>query len=136
MKKVFKNILVIQVNGTPMLEYDREKKLSATQSKSLALIEEKLGQGFQLGNTFINKPKLEQRVEFVTANLISAILNDNDVTAAASCAYIAHALPDLKQIKAIANDEEVSIELVFDQEYQLENKLSFTPINQTISRPR
>lgn len=120
-------LLIVQVNGTPMLEYDREKTLTSAQQQSLILMEEKLSHGLSLGNEQVTNPSLEQRVEFVAANLISAILNDEEVTAAASCAYIARALPDLKQIKALEKNDEVSIELIFDREYQAEEKLNFVP---------
>lgn len=119
--------LVVQVNGTPMLEYDREKTLTATQQQSLNLMEEKLSQGLSLGNEQVTNPSLEQRIEFIAANLISAVLNDEEVLAAASCAYIAHALPELKQIKALEKNGDVSIELIFDREYLPEEKLNFVP---------
>ena len=128
-------LLIVQVNGTPMLEYDREKSLSVAQEESLKLMEEKLSQGFNLGDQLISQPKLEQKIEFVTANLISAILTDDEVLAAASCAYVAHALPELKQIKELENNGEISIELVFDQAYQQEEKLNFTPLQQITSKP-
>lgn len=121
-------LLVVQVNGTPMLEYDRTKTLSSVQQQSLELMEEKLDQGLTLGSQLIANPNLEQRIEFISANLISAVLNDEEVLAAASCAYIAHALPELKQIKALENNGEVSIELIFDREYQPEEKLNFVPL--------
>ncbi len=120
-------LLIVQVNGTPMLEYDREKTLTSAQQQSLILMDEKLNQGLSLGNKQVSNPSLEQRVEFVAANLISAVLNDEEVLAAASCAYIAHTLPDLKQIKALEKDGDVSIELIFDREYQPEEKLNFIP---------
>lgn len=123
-------LLVVQVNGTPMLEYDRTKTLSPIQEQSLTLMEEKLSQGLTLGNEHIPNPSLEQRIEFVAANLISATLNDEEVLAAASCAYIAHALPELKQVKALEKNGEVSIELIFDREYQPEEKLNFVPPGQ------
>ena len=129
------NLLVVQVNGTPMLEYDREKVLSGAQKESLKLIEEKLNQGFNLGEQQISHPKLEQKIEFVTANLISALLNDDEVLAAASCAYVAIALPELKQIKALENNGEISIELIFDRIYQTEEQLNFTPLEKIKSKP-
>ena len=122
--------LIVQVNGTPMLEYDRTKALSSTQQQSLVLMEEKLSQGLTLGDVEITNPSLEQRVEFVAANLISAVLNDEEALSAASCAYLAHALPELKQIKALEKNGEISIELIFDREYQPEEKLNFVPPGQ------
>ncbi|MDH3608071.1 MAG: hypothetical protein OEQ24_02355 [Gammaproteobacteria bacterium] len=123
-------LLIVQVNGTPRLEYDREKTLTSAQQQSLILMDEKINQGLSLGNKQVANPSLEQRVEFVAANLISAVLNDEEVLAAASCAYLAHALPDLKQIKALEKNGDVSIELIFDREYQPEEKLNFVPPGQ------
>ena len=128
-------LLVVQINGSAVLEYNREKELSSAQLESLNLMEKKLSQGIELGNTKISSPSLEQKIEFVTANLISAVLTDKEMLAAASCAYLANTLPDLKQIKAIENDDEVSIELIFDREYQAEEKLNFTPIEKITSGP-
>jgi len=121
-------LLVVQVNGTPMLEYDRSKTLSPAQQQSITLMEEKLDQGLTLGSELIVNPSLEQRIEFISANLISAVLNDEEVLAAASCAYIANALPELKQIKALEENGEISIELIFDRDYQPEEKLNFVPL--------
>lgn len=123
------SLLIVVVNKTPILEYDREKALSDAQHESLRLMDETLEQGFNLGDEFIASPNLEQRVQFVTANLISATLNEQDVLAAASCAYLAKALPDLKQVKAVENNGEVSIELIFDREYQKEVAMEFVPPN-------
>ena len=129
------NILVVQVNGTPMLEYDRDKTLTKVQKESLKLIEDKLNLGLNLGGENIDSPSLEQKIEFVTANLISALLSDDEVLAAASCAYIAQALPELKQIKALENNSDISIELIFDRAYQAEEKLKFSPLGKITSKP-
>ena len=126
--------LVVQVNGVALIEYDREKKLSNFQLDSLDLMEKKLDQGIELGNTRIAKPNLEQKIEFVAANLISAVINDEEVLSAASCAYVANALPGLKQIKAVEKNGEIYIELIFDREYQAEEKLNFTPIEKIKSK--
>ena len=127
MNKLSPTLLVVQVNGTPVLEYDRAKKLTSAQHQSLMLMEKKFDKGIVLGNSQIEDPSLEQRIEFVSANLIAAILTDKEEVSAASCAYIANALPDLKQIKALEKNGEVSIELIFDREYQPEEKLKFFP---------
>lgn len=129
MKKYSPAPLVVIVNTTPMLEYDRTKILSESQKQSLLLMEQKLLKGISLGERDIEKPTQEQRIEFVTANLISAILNDEEVLAAASCAYIAQTLPELKQIKALEKNGEINIELVFDREYQPEEKLNFVSLD-------
>ena len=123
------NVLVVVLNETPVLEYNRNKILSTKQLESLKLMDERLEQGITLEKKLISHPSLEQRIEFVSANLVSALLKDEEVLAAASCAYIANHLPELKQIKAVTKDEQVSIELIFDREYQQEMKMDYTPLD-------
>ena len=134
MEKKQSDILVIQVNGNPILEYDRGKELSDAQQQSLKLMEEKLNLGLELGDQLINHPNFEQKIQFVSANLVSALLNDEETIAAAACAYLAYFLPDLKQLKAIEQNGEIGIELIFDREFQAEEKLNFTPIDNFTSR--
>ena len=134
MEKNQSEILVIQVNGNPILEYDRGKELSDAQQQSLKLMEEKLDLGLELGDQHIEHPNLEQKVQFVSANLVSALLNDEETIAAAAGAYLAHTLPDLKQLKAVEQNGEIGIELIFDREFQAEEKLNFMPIDNFTSR--
>ncbi len=124
-----KNILVVILNDIPEIEFDRNKKLTSTQKNSLHLMDEKLDLGINLNEKFYRNPTLEQRIEFVAANLFSALLNDQEGIAAASCAYIAVSLPELKQIKAVEQNKTVSIELIFDREYQTEIKMNFLPLD-------
>ena len=128
------NLLVVIINGKPIIEYNREKKLSKSQQESLTLLQEKLSKGISLDGEFIAQPKLEQRIQFVAANLISALLNDQESHAALSCAYIATSLVDLKQVQAQERNGEVSIELIFDREFQEETKLDFVPLDKLTSQ--
>ncbi len=123
-------LLVVQLNGSAILEYDRNQQLSKAQRRALTLMDEKLDQGISLGDEFIPQPGLEQRVEFIAANLVSALLNAEDVLAAASCAYLAKALPELKQIKALEKSGQVAIELIFNREYQKEVKMQYKPLSE------
>ena len=126
--------LVVQLNGTPVLEYDRGQALSAGQRESLQRMEEKLDRGILLGEQFVSRPTRQQRVEFVAANLVAALLEDEEVVAAASCAYLAMVLPELKQVKAIEKEGDVAIELVFDREYHKEEMMSFVPLDRLKAR--
>ena len=128
------SLLVVVLNNSPVLEYNRNKTLSENQRNTLKQMDEKLNQGITLEDEFISQPSLEQRIQFVAGNLVSALLNDEEILAAASCAYIANHLPDLKQILAIHKDEQVSIELIFDREYQQEMKMNYMPMDKLTSQ--
>lgn len=128
------DVLVVQLNGTPVLEYDRAKALSPKQRASLMMLDEKLDGGILLNGEFITQSSEQERVEFMAGHLVSALLEDDEGIAAASCAYLAKVLPDLKQVRASEKDGEVSIELIFDREYQEETHMRFVPLDELRSR--
>ena len=94
-----------------------------------------MDEGIQVGDTVIPNPDINQRAQFVAGNLADAILNDQESAAAALCSYLAKILPDLKQMKitqstgendtAHDNNNEISIELVFDEAYQQQVPVQF-----------
>jgi len=63
------------------------------------------------------------------ANLLSALKMEDESMAAAMCSYLAIRLPELKQVKIEENDGEVSIELVFDEEYRKQVAVDFTGLH-------
>jgi hypothetical protein len=115
-------MLAILLNGVAQLEYDRNKTLPPQQELYLQKMDKQMDEGIQLDNGSISNPDLNQRAQFVAGNLAHAILSDQEAAAAALCSYLAVRLPDLKQVKitqASGNESgEISIELVFDEEYQ------------------
>ena len=129
-----RDLLVVQVNGTPMLEYDRARALSPKQRASLMMLDEKLDAGILLNGEFVTSPSEQERVEFMAGHLVSALLEDDEGIAAASCAYLAKVLPELKQVQASEKDGAVSIELIFDRDYQEELKMKFVPLDELRSR--
>lgn len=129
-----RELLVVQVNGTPMLEYDRAQVLSPKQRASLMMLDEKLDAGIFLNGEFIALPSEQERVEFMAGHLVSALLEDEEGIAAASCAYLAKVLPELKQVRAGEKDGVVSIELIFDRDYQKELQMKFVPLEKLRSR--
>jgi hypothetical protein len=115
------NVMAVLLNGIAQLEYDRGKVLPPQQELYLEKMDLKMEEGIQVGDDIISSPDLNQRAQFVAGNLAHAILNNQEATAAALCSYLANRLPELKQVKITNNQDssnELSIELVFDEEYQ------------------
>ena len=131
------NILAILLNGVAQLEYNRDKELPPHQELYLEKMDNQMDDGIQVGDTVIPNPDLNQRAQFVAANLADAILNDTESSAAALCSYLAKIFPDLKQVKITQpsadankdhtadNNNEISIELVFDENYQQQVPVQF-----------
>lgn len=112
------NIMAILLNGVAQLEYDRNKVLPDHQAAYLDKMDQKMDKGIQLGETLIENPNIDQRAQFIAANLLHAIKDNQEAMAASLCTYLADRLPELKQVKMDEQDGGVSIELVFDEDYK------------------
>ena len=120
-------VLVVLVNGEVQLEYDRSKALPESQLRYLDRMDQQMDAGLRLGADWVEHPDTQQRAKFVAMHLVEALQQDNEASIAASCAYLANRLPDLKQVKAKLLGVGVSMELVFDKPYVVENTVSFIP---------
>lgn len=120
------NIMAVLINGIAQLEYDRDMELTDYQLTYLGKMDEKMDEGIEIDGELIELPELNQKVQFVTANLLSAIKADNEGMTSALCTYLATRLPDLKQIKVVDEGEEMTINMVFDEDYKGQTAVSFT----------
>ncbi len=123
--------LVIVINGTPVLEYDRAKPLAAGQEKYLEELDAKLRQGLQLNGQAVNHPDALQRAQFVALQLLDALHKNNESTAAAACAYLATRRPELRQLRADESQGAWTIDLVQDRPYIPGTPIRFTPFRST-----
>ncbi|HEC18641.1 MAG TPA: hypothetical protein ENI97_04795, partial [Gammaproteobacteria bacterium] len=72
------NLLAVTLNGIAQLEYDRNKTLPPQQQLYLEKMDQKMDEGIQVGEDIITNPDIQQRAQFVAANLANAILSDNE----------------------------------------------------------
>jgi hypothetical protein len=129
------NIMAVMLNGVAQLEYNRNIALPPQQELYLDKMDQKMDDGILVGETTIANPDINQRAQFVAGNLAHAILSDNEAMCSALTAYLASRLPDLKQVKITNNQPQndaadeasgaISIELVFDEEYQKQVAVKF-----------
>jgi len=120
------NIMAVLINGIAQLEYDRDKALTDYQLTYLDQMDRKMDDGIDIDGELIASPELNQRVQFIAANMVSAIKSDDAGMTSALCTYLATRLPDLKQVKVTDEGEGVSIDMVFDEEYKGQTSVSFT----------
>lgn len=117
--------LVVLINGESQLEYDRGKPLPESQLQYLDRMDEQMNAGIRLASEWVEHPDGLQRAKFVAMHLVDALQQGHEAPVAASCAYLASRLPDLKQIKARLLGAGFSVELVFDKPYVAEAPVSF-----------
>ena len=119
------NIMAVMLNGIAQLEYDRDRLLPDHQAAYLDKMDTKMDDGIVLGEQTITHPDQNQRTQFAAANLVHALKTDDESMAAAMCSYLAIRLPELKQVRIEDNAGEVSIELVFDEDYVKQYPVQF-----------
>ena len=123
------NMMAVFLNGIAQLEYDRNKLMPDHQAAYLDKMDAKMDAGIFLDGEMIANPDLNQRTRFAAANLASALKNNDESVAAAMCSYMAIRMPELKQVKIEDDDGEISIELIFDEEYRKQVAVDFTGLH-------
>ena len=123
------NIMAVFLNGIAQLEYDRDKLLPDHQAAYLDKMDARMDAGILIGNETIKSPDQDQRTRFAAANLAHALNAQDEAMAAAMCSYMAIRLPELKQVRIDDQEGEVSIELVFDEEYRKQVAVEFTGLH-------
>jgi len=111
------SLLMAVVDGEPVIEYDRDKVLPDNQLEYLNKMDEKMEMGIPSGQGNIFAPDQEQKAYFVANQLMAAINSEDEQLIAASMAYLAIRLPDLKQVSSKVKDGETQISLIYDREY-------------------
>lgn len=108
--------LYIELNGAAVLEYDRNIRLPGHQRRFLDKMDEDMSEGFELAGEAIEQPNPVQRAQFVAIQLMNAMQQNEDGLTAATCAYLANRYPDMRKIVARELGDNVSLELVFNEE--------------------
>jgi hypothetical protein len=123
-----RDVMAVLLNGIAQLEYNREIVLAVKQQDYLDRMDQDMDGGIRLGNQYIEMPDHIQRAQFIALHLIQSLLVDNEQHVAASCAYLANRLPDLKQVKAVTRpDGAIGVDLVFTEDYKNQIKVEFIP---------
>lgn len=117
--------LVVVLDGVSQLEYARSTPLSEPQREYLERLDARMDGGIELGGRQVAVPNPLQRAQFIALQLLQAVQDGNEAVAAASCAYLANRIPDLRQVRATTRGGLLSFDLVFDRDYAKEVKVEF-----------
>ncbi len=123
------DLFAVLLNGVAQLEYDRNKPLTEYQLAYLDSMDAKMDAGIEIAGETISAPDLNQKTQFVAANLLQALQSGDEGMTSALCTYLAHHHPDLKQLKYDEDGGNISIELVFDEHYKGQVAVSLTDLN-------
>ncbi len=123
------NMMGVFLDGIAQLEYNRDQLLPDHQAAYLDKMDSKMNEGIVVGSEKVENPDLNQRAQFAAANLLHALNTDDESMAAAMCSYLAIRLPELKQVRFESVDGEVSIELIYDEEYRKQVAVDFSGLH-------
>ncbi|WP_462321202.1 hypothetical protein [Halochromatium sp.] len=122
------SMMAVLLNGLAQIEYDRTKPLPDYQGAYLEKMDRKMeSEGIDIDGERILAPALEQKAQFVAANLANAILTNEEAQAAAMTTWLAERLPELKQVKLREEEDGFAIELNFDEAYIRQHPVQITP---------
>lgn len=119
------SVLVAVVDGEPVVEYDRSVDLAENQMAYLGRMDAQMDQGIPSGQGTLFAPDLEQRSQFVANQLMMALKEENEQLIAASMAYLAIRLPELKQVSAKNIEGSQQISLIYDKEFMPHQTIKF-----------
>ena len=108
------NQLSIFINGTKVLAYDKDTRLPGKQRQFIDAMDLDMDEGIALNDEMIPSPDKMQRANYVVMNLLYGIEKKNDGMISSTCRYLAHRLPELKQIRATEKGNEITMELIFN----------------------
>lgn len=121
------NRMAVLMNGELQLEFHRDRAIPDKQREYLDKMDRDMDQGISVAGEQVVNPDQNQRAQFVAVAMFDALMNNEEPLIAATCTYLADRLPELKQVKAVQEGEEIVIDMVFDEEYQNQVKVEFNP---------
>jgi len=109
-------MLRLVVNGDTVLEYQPQARLPGHVRDFLARMDADMDGGFSLAGQTVEQPDEIQRAHFVAIQLFQSFMRENERLRAASCAWLCQCMPQLREVKIEDSEEEISLELIMDEQ--------------------
>lgn len=107
--------LQVLFNNKVVMQAERDSTVPGQLRSFFDRMDADMDNGIVLDNNKITKPDTMQRAHYVIANFIYALHNDNTELMNMLCQYLAHRLPELKQVHALEQGDDLTTRLVFDE---------------------
>lgn len=105
--------LSIYINGKKVLEYDKNIRHPGKQRQYLDGMDLDMDKCIKLNDEIIASPDKTQRANYVAMSLLYGIENKNEGMISNTCGYLVNRLPELKEIRAMEDNEEITLDLIF-----------------------
>lgn len=108
-------LLSVYINDTRIIEYDKSSRLPGKQRQFLDGMDLDMDDGIKLDDKIITSPDNMQRAKYVAMSILFGVHTSNESIVSAGCAYLANRLPELEQVRAIEQGDEITLDLVFKE---------------------
>jgi len=108
--------LRVVLNGSEVHEYEKNTRYPGKQREFLDNMDLDMDDGIEIDSEIIDSPDKLQRAQYVAMSLLYGIETRKEGLVSAACAYLVTRLPDLLQIRAVEEGEEVTMDLIFEEE--------------------
>ena len=109
------SMLSIYLNDNKCLDYEKNVRTSGLQKRFLDSMDLDMDKGIEVNGEMIDSPDKMQRVHYVAMSLFYGIENKSEGMISATCGYLVNRLPELKQIRATEDGDEMTLDLIFDE---------------------
>lgn len=107
-------LLSVYINDIRLLEYEKNTRLPGKQREYLEGMDLDMDAGIELDGEKIASPDKMQRAKYVAMGLLFGIHTENESIVSATCAYLATRIPEVSQIRATENGEDITLDLIFN----------------------
>ena len=108
--------LRVVLNGNEVYKYEKNTRHPGKQREFLDNMDLDMDEGIEIDGKVISSPDKMQRAQYVAMSLLYGIQMKSEGLISAACGYLVTRLPDLKQIRAVEKGDEITMDLIFDEE--------------------
>lgn len=108
-------MLSIYINGKKVLDYDKNARLPGKQRQFIDSMDLDMDEGIDINGEIISSPDKMQRANYVAMNLLYGIEHNSEGMIGATCGYLANRVPELKEIRSIEDNGEITMNLIFNE---------------------
>lgn len=108
-------MLSIYINDEKVLEHNNDSREPGLLRRFLDNMDLDMDEGIEINDETIFSPDQSQRANYVAMNLLHGLELKNEGLISATCSYLVNRFPKLKQIRAIENGKEITMDLIFNE---------------------
>lgn len=108
-------MLSVYINSKKVLNYDKNTRHPGKQRQFMDSMDLDMDEGIEINGEIISSPNKIQRANYVAMNLLYGIEHKIEGMISSTCGYLVNRLPELNEIRAIEEGDEITMSLMFNE---------------------